>query len=78
MGRVKAAVARGDAEGAARAISDETLRRFAFAGTPEDIVRQVTDLANAGATRVELGTPHGLDEASAIRLLGARVLPALR
>ena len=52
------------------------VRRFAFAGTPEDIVRHIADLADRGATRVELGTPHGLDEGRALRLLGERVLPA--
>ncbi|MCW5849393.1 MAG: LLM class flavin-dependent oxidoreductase [Anaerolineae bacterium] len=78
MARVQAAVAQGDRETAARAISDDTLRRFAFAGTPEDLVRHIGDLADAGATRVELGTPHGLDEAEAIRLLGQRVVPSFR
>ncbi len=76
--RIKAAVAVGDRESAAAAISDATLQRFAFAGAPGDIERQIADLADAGATRVELGTPHGFDEADAIRLLGERVLPAFR
>ncbi len=78
LARIKAAVANNDREGAAAAISDATLQRFAFAGTPKDIERQIADLADAGATRVELGTPHGFDEANAIRLLGERVLPAFR
>ena len=78
MARVQDAVSQGDREAAARAISDATLRRFAFAGTPDDLVRHIADLADAGATRVELGTPHGLDEAEAIRLLGRRVVPALK
>ena len=78
MARVQAAVAQGDRETAARAISDATLRRFAFAGTPDDLVRHIGALADAGATRVELGTPHGVDEAEAIRLLGRRVVPAFK
>ena len=78
LGRVREAMSRGDRETAARAVSDDTLRRFAFAGDPDDFVRHITDLADAGATRVELGTPHGLDEPSAIRLLGQRVLPAFK
>ncbi|MFN8498790.1 MAG: LLM class flavin-dependent oxidoreductase [Anaerolineae bacterium] len=78
LARIKAAVAAGDRERAAAAISDATLQRFAFAGAPRDIERQIAELADAGATRVELGTPHGLDEAAAIRLLGERVLPAFR
>ncbi|HSM58246.1 MAG TPA: LLM class flavin-dependent oxidoreductase [Candidatus Sulfomarinibacteraceae bacterium] len=72
---VVAAAERGDADAAATAISTETLRRLACFGTPEDVVAQVEALAAAGATRIEFGTPHGRDEAAAIRLLGERVLP---
>jgi 5,10-methylenetetrahydromethanopterin reductase len=60
----------------ARDISDEVLDRFAFAGSPADLVRQVESLAEAGAGRVEFGTPHGANPAAAIRLLGEEVLPA--
>ena len=35
-------------------------------------------LFEAGATRVEFGTPHGLTAARGIELLGRRVLPAVR
>jgi 5,10-methylenetetrahydromethanopterin reductase len=38
----------------------------------------VETLLQAGATRVEFGTPHGLTAASGIELLGRRVLPAVR
>lgn len=72
---VQAAIARNDAEGAAAALGRQTLRKLAFFGTPEDIIEQVEALAAAGVTRVELGTPHGQDEAAAIRLLGERVAP---
>ena len=58
-----------------RAIPDEMLERFAFAGNPDDVVRQAEAAFAGGATRVEFGTPHGRDEAAAIRLLGERVLP---
>jgi 5,10-methylenetetrahydromethanopterin reductase len=61
-----------------RDISDAQLERFAFAGSPDDIVRQVHAVYTAGATRVEFGTPHGLDAATGIRLLGEAVLPELR
>jgi 5,10-methylenetetrahydromethanopterin reductase len=61
-----------------RDISDTQLERFAFAGSPDDIVRQVHAVYTAGATRVEFGTPHGLDAATGIRLLGDAVLPELR
>jgi 5,10-methylenetetrahydromethanopterin reductase len=60
-------------------ISDELLDRFAFAGTPDDILRQVGNLQAAGVTRVEFGTPHGLDSPmTGLRLLGEHVLPHLK
>lgn len=76
--RIKAGIDQGDVTAAAAAVSDATLRRFAFAGSPADLVRHIEELADAGATRVELGTPHGLDESAALRLLARRVLPAFR
>ena len=68
----------GDAEAAGRLVPDDILDLFAFAGTPEQISRQVEALAGAGARRVEFGTPHGDPEEEGIRLLGERVLPNFR
>jgi 5,10-methylenetetrahydromethanopterin reductase len=60
-------------------LPDELLDRFAFAGDPPSIVRQVEALFEAGAARVEFGTPHGVDNpCAAISLLGERVLPYFR
>jgi 5,10-methylenetetrahydromethanopterin reductase len=59
-------------------ISDDTLDRFAMAGTPEQVADQAVALFKAGAGRVEFGSPHGLTEEEGIRLLGERVLPRLR
>jgi 5,10-methylenetetrahydromethanopterin reductase len=66
---------RGDAAAVAAAIPDQMLERFAFAGDPDDVVRQAEAAFAGGAARVEFGTPHGADEAEGIRLLGERVLP---
>ncbi len=74
--RVRAAAERGDMEAIAHDISDDVLDRFAFAGSPRDVVRQVERLASAGATRIEFGTPLGANPAEAIRLLGERVVTA--
>jgi 5,10-methylenetetrahydromethanopterin reductase len=64
---------------AANLISDELLERFAFAGDAHDLIRQAERLFAAGARRVEFGTPHGLhDPQVGIRLIGERVIPALR
>jgi len=35
------------------------LDRFCIAGTPEEVAARVVELWDAGADRVELGTPHG-------------------
>ncbi|HEX8683681.1 MAG TPA: LLM class flavin-dependent oxidoreductase [Ardenticatenaceae bacterium] len=78
LARVQAGVERGDLQGAADSISEATLRRFALAGTPEEVARHCGELFDAGVGRIEFGTPHGLSEVEGIRLLGERVLPALR
>jgi len=72
-----ALAAQSDAE-LAVLLPDEVLDRFAFAGTPDDLVRQCEAIFAAGATRVEFGTPLGADPHTAVRLLGERVLPAFR
>lgn len=76
--RLQVAAARYDFAGAAALISDELLQRFAFAGTPADVAAHAQSLLDAGADRVEFGTPHGLTPATGLRLLGEQVLPALR
>jgi 5,10-methylenetetrahydromethanopterin reductase len=78
LDRITGAAARLDYAAVERDISDEMLDRFAYAGRPEDIVRQVEALAAAGVTRVEFGTPHGIGATHGIMLLGQYVLPALR
>lgn len=70
-------VAAGDHKGAGALIGDELLDRFAFAGSPTDIIAQTESLFDAGACRVEFGTPHGLSDTRGIELLGTAVLPAL-
>jgi 5,10-methylenetetrahydromethanopterin reductase len=67
----------GDVAGAASLISDEVLDLFAFSGTPDRIASQALALYDAGARRVEFGTPHGLDESAGVELLAAEVLPRL-
>lgn len=78
LGRIAPLAARGDFPAIAELIPDGVLDRLAFAGSPADLVRQVEDLARAGVSRVEFGTPHGLDPLEGIRLLGEQVLPSFR
>jgi 5,10-methylenetetrahydromethanopterin reductase len=74
---VRRLVDAGDRAAAGRLIPDSLLGRLAFAGTPEEVARQAAELYEAGAARVEFGTPHGLTPRRGIELLADRVLPEL-
>lgn len=65
----------GDHERAGACLPDDVLDLFAFAGTPEQVAAQAQALIDAGARRVEFGTPHGLTDAGGVELLGRAVLP---
>lgn len=75
LARLQEAAASQDYAYISAQISDDILDRFAYAGNPQDIIRQVEKLIEAGASRVEFGTPHGLNSPEGIRLLGEKVLP---
>lgn len=76
--RIGKLVDSGQRDQAAALISDDLLSKFAFAGTPAEIAAQAAAIFEAGASRVEFGTPHGIDPLTGIKLLGEQVLPALR
>jgi 5,10-methylenetetrahydromethanopterin reductase len=78
LARLRRLADEGRFEEAAASVSDELLDLFALAGAPERIAEHAEALFAAGATRVEFGTPHGLDERRGVELLGRAVLPALR
>lgn len=63
---------------AARWVPDDVLDRFAFAGSPTAVAEHTLRLLDAGADRIEFGTPHGLTDDRGIELLGTDVLPAIR
>jgi len=70
---------RGDFVAGAALISDDILDRFAFSGNAHDIITQCERLFAAGVDRIELGTPHGLQQAeTGIDIIGRQVIPALR
>jgi 5,10-methylenetetrahydromethanopterin reductase len=54
------------------------LDRFAIAGTPEEVAEHARRLYEAGAARVEFGTPQGLTTPAGVELLASRVLRLLR
>jgi 5,10-methylenetetrahydromethanopterin reductase len=72
--RVKA----GDHLGAGRLIPDHLLDRFAFSGSPKQIVAQARSIFDAGAARVEFGAPFGLRMEDGLRMLGEQVVPHFR
>jgi 5,10-methylenetetrahydromethanopterin reductase len=78
VARVRALVAAGDDEGAGALISDDVLDRFAFAGSPEQVASHAEAVFDAGAGRIDFGTPHGVPESRGLELLCNEVLPRLR
>lgn len=72
---IREAMQQYDVEKAITYVSDELLIKFAFAGTPDEIIVQTLDLFEAGADRIEFGTPHGLSSENGLTLLGEIVLP---
>lgn len=67
----------GEHERAGRLIPDDVLELFAFSGTPDQVAAQAQGLIDAGASRIEFGTPHGLTGRAGVELLGRSVLPRL-
>jgi 5,10-methylenetetrahydromethanopterin reductase len=76
LGPLRAALAAG--EDAGRHVPDELLHRFALAGNAAQVAAHAAELAQAGASRIEFGTPHGLCSETGVEQLGRGVLPALK
>jgi 5,10-methylenetetrahydromethanopterin reductase len=56
---------------------EQPLERFTIAGTAEEVAARVVELWDAGADRVELGTPQGRTPPEGVDLVCDRVLPLL-
>ena len=78
VARVRSLVAAGDADAAGELIPDDVLTRFAFAGNPDEVAAHAEAVFDAGAGRVDFGTPHGAPEHRGVELLCTKVLPQLR
>jgi 5,10-methylenetetrahydromethanopterin reductase len=76
--RIRGLVAAGRLDEAGALLPDDMLARFAFAGTPAEVAAHAEAVLDAGAARVEFGTPHGIDERHGVDLLCREVLPRLR
>ena len=76
--RIRGLVAAGRPDDAGALLSDDLLARFAFAGTPAEVAAHAEAVLDAGAARVDFGTPHGIDERHGVDLLCREVLPRIR
>jgi len=70
-------VENGRLEEAAAAVTPPMFR-LGLAGTPDAVAKRIAAMADAGVTQISLGGPLGPDPAEAIRLIGERLIPALR
>jgi 5,10-methylenetetrahydromethanopterin reductase len=77
LAEIRRLVDDGQHEKAGRLIPDDVLDLFAFSGSPDQVAAQAQRLIDAGASRIEFGTPHGLEGRTGIDLLGRSVLPWL-
>ncbi len=68
----------GDIEKAKSMVSDKSVRAFSASGTPRDIIPQVEEIIDAGATHVVFGPPLGPDFDEALHLLATEVVPHFR
>lgn len=75
---IRTRLAEDDPVAAGSLIPDDVLDRFAFSGTPEHVAEQAQRVLDAGAARIDFGTPHGLSDLEGVELLGRLVLPMLR
>ncbi len=78
LARIRLLVQEGRDDDAGALLPVDVLDRFAFAGTPAEIAAHVEAVLDAGARRVDFGTPHGIDERHGVELLCREVLPRLR
>ncbi len=75
--RVRALVAAGDDTAAGALLSEDVLDRFAFAGSPARVAEHVEEVFEAGAGRIDFGTPHGIPERRGVEILCNEVAPRL-
>lgn len=73
--KVREAAATGDFERGARCISDLSVAKCSVTGTPEEVIDQIEEMAEAGVNHVAFGHCLGPDFDEALKLLGRKVLP---
>jgi 5,10-methylenetetrahydromethanopterin reductase len=59
-------------------VDDTMLEAFSIYGTPEEVVEKCKKLAEMGVTQIVAGSPIGPNKETAIKLIGKKVIPALK
>ena len=59
----------------ARELVTENMQQLAIVGTPDDAIKKIELLVDAGITQVSIGGPLGPDPRETIRLFGEQVIP---
>jgi len=62
----------------ARALVTDNMLNLGIYGTPEQCIRKLEQVVNAGATHISLGGPMGPKPREAIRLIAKKILPYFR
>ncbi|MGP4046249.1 LLM class flavin-dependent oxidoreductase [Streptomyces sp. 2A115] len=69
------AFTKGDVAEAKALVTRRAIDAFSLTGTPDQVVRRIGDLIDAGADNIAFGPPHGDDPVECIRLIGEQILP---
>ena len=72
---VREAASVGDFDKGASFVSDLSVRNCSISGTPEDVIPQIEEMAEAGVTHVAFGHPLGPNFDEALELIGEKVIP---
>lgn len=59
-------------------VPDEAVRAFSMTGTPAEVIPQIEEMVDVGATHIAFGPPLGPDFDEALQLLGEEILPRFR
>ena len=76
--KIREALKKGDFGTAFGTVDDTMLEAFSIYGTPEDVVEKCKKLAEMGVTQIVAGSPIGPNKETAIKLIGKKVIPALK
>lgn len=76
--KIREALKKGDFGTAFGLVDDDMLEAFSIYGTPEEVVEKCKKLLDIGVTQIVAGSPIGPNKETAIKLIGKKVIPALK